>query len=104
MAVIGSERKALRVIKALGSKVNKRQVGDNMGVSWDYAEYLCSRLVLGGYLTQTAEASANRRYMLTPEGELEALKTWDQPRHMAGDLDARFAKEVKKTVSSLKQP
>ncbi|MFQ5872493.1 MAG: hypothetical protein ACE5JL_01635 [Dehalococcoidia bacterium] len=77
MAVIGSERKALRIVKGIG-QANKVQIGDRMGVSPDYAEYLCRQLVLGGYLTQSAAPSVSRTYRLTPEGETEARKTWDQ--------------------------
>ena len=85
MAVIGSERRALKVIKSLNG-ANKWQIGDYMGVSCDYAEYLCKQLVLGGYLTHTGAPSVSRKYGLTGVGEKEAMKTWDQPRHMAGGL------------------
>lgn len=82
MPVIGSERRALRVVATL-KEATKVQIGDRMGVSQDYAEYLCKQLVLGGYLTQTGAPSVSRKYRLTPEGEAEATKTWDQPAHAA---------------------
>ncbi|MFQ5826741.1 MAG: hypothetical protein ACE5IA_05215 [Dehalococcoidia bacterium] len=82
MAVIGSERRALRVVKLLGGKATKNQVADKMGVSPDYAEYLCKQMVLGGYLSQAGAAPVSRVYRLTPAGEEAASKTWDQPSTM----------------------
>ena len=81
MAVIGSERKVLRMVKLL-KKATKNQIADKMGVSPDYAEYLCKQLVIGGYLSQAGEASVSRAYRLTPAGEEAASKTWDQPSHL----------------------
>jgi len=40
MAVTGSERMVLRMVKVL-KKATKNQIADKMGVSPDYAEYLC---------------------------------------------------------------
>jgi len=85
MAVTGSERRALRVVKALNG-ATKWQVGDHMGVSPDYAEYLCKQLVVGGYLAQTSAPSVSRRYRVTSAGEEAASKTWDQPSHMPAGL------------------
>ena len=81
MAVIGSERKVLRMVKIL-KKATKNEIADKMGVSPDYAEYLCKQLVIGGYLSQVGEASVSRTYRLTPAGEEAASKTWDQPSHL----------------------
>ena len=81
MAVIGSERKVLRMVKLL-KKATKNQIADKMGVSPDYAEYLCKQLVIGGYLSQAGETSVSRVYRLTPVGEGAASKTWDQPSHL----------------------
>lgn len=77
MAVIGSERKALRMVKIL-KKATKNQIAVKMGVSPDYAEYLCKQMVIGGYLSQAGAASVSRAYRLTPAGEEAASKTWDQ--------------------------
>lgn len=81
MAVIGTERRVLRIVKQLG-QANKVQVGERIGISQDYAEYLCKQMVLGGYLAQTSQPSVSRRYTLTPAGEEAAAKTWDQPAHL----------------------
>lgn len=81
MAVIGSERRVLRVVELLG-RATKNQIADKMGVSPDYAEYLCKQLVIGGYLSQTGAASVSRTYRLTSAGEDAASKTWDQPSHL----------------------
>ncbi len=81
MAVIGSERKVLRMVKIL-KKATKNQIADKMGVSPDYAEYLCKQMVIGGYLSQAGEAPVSRVYRLTLIGEEAASKTWDQPSHL----------------------
>jgi len=81
MAVIGSERKALRMVKVL-KRGTKNQIADKMGVSPDYAEYLCKQMVLGGYLSQAGEASVSRVYRLTPLGEEATSRTWNQPSHL----------------------
>ena len=77
MAVTGSERMVLRMVKVL-KKATKNQIADKMGVSPDYAEYLCKQMVIGGYLSQAGEASVSRIYQLTRAGEEAATKTWDQ--------------------------
>jgi len=40
----------LRMVKVL-RKATKNQIADKMGVSPDYAEYLCKQMVIGGYLS-----------------------------------------------------
>jgi len=81
MAVIGSERRVLRMVKVL-KKATKNGIADKIGASPDYAEYLCKQLVIGGYLSQAGETSVSRQYRLTPAGEEAASKTWDQPSHL----------------------
>lgn len=68
MAVVGSERKVLRVVQGLKG-ATKGEIGKKMGMSSDYVEYLCQYLVLGGYLAETKGPMVLRRYSLTPEGD-----------------------------------